>query len=538
MYLKTQPIECFWEVVVAKGVSPKFHKYLIIFILAIAVACLPIFIQKAPRIPNKLSQAAQRVEKFIKWDLNPGITVTVNEKTQTSELPKLRSVLATGPLRVSPDNPRYFTNNSGKAIYLTGSHTWANLQDSGGSDPPPVFNYSGYLNFLQTNNHNFIELWTWEQPRWTLETYDDNYWIEPIPYQRTGPGLAADGKPKFDLTLFNQTYFDRLRVRVKEAGDRGIYVAVGLFNGWSVANQKLLMNQNNPWKSHPFNKTNNINGINGDPDGKNNGETTHTLTLPAVTALQESYIRKVIDTVNDLDNVLYLVSKESQSGSHDWQYHMINYIKNYEVTKPKQHPVGMTVEFPEGDNAVLFASPADWISPKGDINNPPVADGSKVIIADTDHLCGICGDRQWVWKSFTRGENPIFMDVYDSAAYGQGAAGFDPKDPIWVSLRKNLGYTLTYANRMNLAVMKPRDDLASTDYCLANPSKTNAEYLVYLPLGGKAIVDLADAEGELAVEWFNPSDGTIIDGITTTAGGNRSFVAPFEGDAVLYIKSI
>ena len=35
----------------------------------------------------------------------------------------------TGPLRVITINPRYFTDGSGKAILLTGSHTWGNLQD-------------------------------------------------------------------------------------------------------------------------------------------------------------------------------------------------------------------------------------------------------------------------------------------------------------------------------------------------------------------------------------------------------------------------
>lgn len=32
---------------------------------------------------------------------------------------------ATGPLRVSKVNPRSFTAGSGRAIYLTGQHTWA-----------------------------------------------------------------------------------------------------------------------------------------------------------------------------------------------------------------------------------------------------------------------------------------------------------------------------------------------------------------------------------------------------------------------------
>ena len=41
--------------------------------------------------------------------------------------------------------------------------------------------------------------------------------------------------------------------------------------------------------------------------------------------------------MGDLDNVLYEISNESHANSVQWQYDMINYIKIYEVTKPKQH---------------------------------------------------------------------------------------------------------------------------------------------------------------------------------------------------------
>lgn len=519
-----------------KNITLKFRKYLLIFVIAIAVVCLPIVVQKAPSIFNKLSQAAQRVEKFIKWDLNPGITVTVNKETQTSELPKLRSALATGPLQVSSDNPRYFVDSStGKIVYLTGTHTWSNLQDNGLSDPPPVFNYLEYLDFLVANNHNFFRLWTWEEAKWYTDTTED-YWFEPIPYYRGGTELAKDGKPKFDLTKFDRAYFDRLRQRVIEAKNRGIYVSIMLFNGWSIEDKTQL---GNPWQGHPYHRENNINGIDGDRDRNERGEETHTLEIPAVTALQEAYVRNVIDTVNDLDNVLYEISNESQAGSHDWQYHLINYLKTYEKSQPNQHPVGMTVEFPEGDNSKLFDSPADWISLNGDIKNPPIADGSKVILADTDHICGICGDRSWVWKSFTRGENPIFMDVYDGAMplieppIPPNPLNYEP----WVSIRRNSGYALTYANRMNLIAMKPYPNLSSTRYCLANPVATGAEYLVYLPEGGKVVVDLSDTKEEVTAEWLNPATGKIITNIKTTGGDRRTFNVPFDGDAVLYIKS-
>ena len=70
-------------------------------------------------------------------------------------------------------------------------------------------------------------------------------------------------------------------------------------------------------------------------------------------------------------------------------------INEYQATKPKQHSVGMTVEWPNGDNDELFASDADCIVPNA-YYDPPPADGSKVIIADTDHIWGIGGDRTWV----------------------------------------------------------------------------------------------------------------------------------------------
>src|SRR5712692_8831749 len=69
-----------------------------------------------------------------------------------------RVVPATGPLRVSNINPRYFTDGSGRAIYLTGSHTWNNIQDMSGDKPLPD-GFSGYLDWLQSHNHNFIRLW-------------------------------------------------------------------------------------------------------------------------------------------------------------------------------------------------------------------------------------------------------------------------------------------------------------------------------------------------------------------------------------------
>jgi len=448
---------------------------------------------------------------------------------------------AMGPLKVSEDNQRYFADGDGKAVYLTGAHTWNNLKDMGNTDPPRAFDYENYLDFLKEYNHNFIRLWTWELTKFR---YDENAtYAEPFPWQRTGPGDALDGKPKFDFTKFNQDYFDRLRSRVELAGNRGYYVSIMLFEGHGLhASQPPLC-----WDGHPFNINNNINNIDGDPDGDGKGLETQMLKIPEITMIQEAYIRKVIDTVNDLDNVLYEIVNESGKYSTEWQYHMIDFIHEYEKGKPKQHPVGMTFQYCGGDlrgsNQTLFESPADWISPNpegGYTDNPPIADGSKVILTDTDHLWGIGGNQSWVWKSFCRGLNPLFMDPYlevknegKSIIWTEYMSSDLQLDPKWDPIRRSLGYTLSYAKRMNLAKVIPRNDLSSTQYCLAN---TGVEYLIYLPDGGDVEINLSDASGEFNFEWFNPSKGIVSDYGKITGGKIETLKAPFNGDAVLYIS--
>ena len=442
---------------------------------------------------------------------------------------------AKGPLRVHPANRRYFTDGGGQAILLTGSHTWGNLQDYRYATlpSPPPMDFGAYLAFLRRHHHNFFRLWTWETS-FNPKVKQGAIYYDPMPYQRPGPGPALDDQPKFDLTLFNQAYFDRLRHRVVAAQENGIYASVMLFNGFSIEGKGNV--GGNPWRGHPFNPENNVNAIDG-----GGGRSIHTLANPAVTAQQEAYIRKVIDTVNDLDNVLYEITNEDSGDPAGvaWQTHMVRFIKQYEATKSKQHPVGMTACWPEGNDATLLASPADWISPAAKL---PAADGRKVILNDTDHSYfwtglkadGLAAHRAWVWENFTRGTQCLFMDPYLDPSHDVGRnnpAGGRP-DPYWDTLRQAMGQTRSYAERMNLAATAPHDELASTKFCLADPGK---EYLVYLPQDGEVTVNLSAASGEMNVEWMRPADGRLTRGEPIAGGSRRTLKSPFTGDAVLYL---
>jgi hypothetical protein len=509
------------------------------------------------------------------------VLMTQTDKTQGSLHPA-----AAGPLVVSSANPRYFTVASGsaadgKAIYLTGSHIWNNFHDGMGpgadcGPAPERLDYEAYLEFLKAHGHNFIRLWRWEQFKSQAAGGSFHLCMTPQPWPRTGPGSAKDGQPKFDLSQLDPAFFDRLRERIVAAGSWGIYVAVMLFDGWAL---HLSPTPDNV-EGHPFHAANNINGI-----GITSIVDYQVLPLNSrVQALQEAYIRKVVDTVHDLPNVLYEVANESSGGgtvdrafaemlgvgeppdwgdSTAWQYWVMKVVHDYTQQQGyTPHPMGMTMQFPVADqtkvNDPLFNSAADWISPGYDdeiftegrhpmapgspgsrwYEDPPANDGQKVVITDTDHYAPGKGDALWAWKSFLRGHHPILMDfgIIDGVTPGDPSPG-SPPYAAFEPARDAMGDTRRYAERMNLLRMAPRGDLSSTGYVLANPGQ---EYLILQPseTGGAFTVTLE--AGNYAVEWHSVTARATqgAGNLTVEGNGSTNFTAPFAkaGPAVLYLK--
>jgi hypothetical protein len=477
---------------------------------------------------------------------------------------------AAGPLVVAEANPRYFTVASGdagrRAVYLTGSHIWNNLHDGLGpgascAEVPERNDYGAYLDFLVDHGHNFIRLWRWEHFKSQAAGGAFHLCMTPQPWPRIGPGAATDGKPRFDLSRFDAAYFGRLRDRVAAAGDKGIYVAVMLFDGFCLH----LSPPPDNLEGHPFQAANNLNGI-----GITSIVDYQVLPLhPRVHRLQEAYIRQVVDTVHDLPNVLYEVANESSGDptnpevgdSTRWQYWVIDFLKRYERERGyDQHPVGMTMQYPVADqskvNDPLFSGPADWISPgfddqpftagSGDappssgrwFTDPPASDGTKVVIADTDHYAPGNGDALWAWKSFLRGHNPILMDygIIDVVHPLDPSLGV-PSYAFFEPARRAMGDARRYAERMDLIQMEPRGELSSTGYALANPGE---EYLVLDPGETADPFTVTLAAGGYAVQWFSVDrrETAAAGKLTVSSPAAISFTAPFggAGPTVLYLK--
>lgn len=130
------------------------------------------------------------------------------------------------------------------------------------------------------------------------------------------------------MNQFDEEFFNRLRSRAIDAVNNGIYVSIMLYDVYAFSNFSTL---DPMWGGNVFKAENNINGITADTNGDGWGIEFFTAPSSEIRRLQKSYVMKVIDAVNDLDNVIFEIGNEV--GALQWQYEMINFVRTYEALK-------------------------------------------------------------------------------------------------------------------------------------------------------------------------------------------------------------
>src|SRR2546425_11488478 len=164
------------------------------------------------------------------------------------------------------------------------------------------------------------------------------------------------------------------------------------------------------------------------------------LSPNAITAVEDVYVKKMLDTMNDLQNVVYEIAEEQPIEAMTfWAPHMFGLIKAYEAGgtwegttypgKPLQHLVGIGAKACPGDDPVLYSSTADWIAPTVTAcnaafpSNVGTNNQGKIVINDSDHVLGFAAFvnsstgaindallRGYIWENITSGAaGVIFM---------------------------------------------------------------------------------------------------------------------------------
>lgn len=453
--------------------------------------------------------------------------------------------LAADVLTVHPKNPRYFTDGSGKAIYLGGHQIFVDLQDNSFNkefirNKERTLDWDRYVGFLKAHDLNYLRNWViWSTGSGSMAPINKALAF-PMPYKRVkGHGKAKDGKDKFDLFQFDEVFFQRMRKRCEDLQRCGIYVSIMLFEVYGFLDGEACGNPKQTlWDGNVFNKSNNINGIHVDYDGNGKGIEFFYTQEKRILQLQKEYVKKVIDTVNHLDNIFYEIANELYAPQ--WQYKMIEFIKQYEETKHKQHLVLLSAggrtsnggwkqmgrEAVVNSPADCFAVAGSWQSGRYRRKDPPANNSGKPGIVDMDHVAPGSHDVEFIWSAFTRGYH---FNLYDKPFESPEA-----ESPEWECIRHNLKKTVEYAKKLDLASVSPTGNLASTGFCLAKPGY---QYVVYQPEDALFTVSGLRSGTLYYYEWYNTKQSKVVSSGRVRPSGPKETFTPPNKRLVLFLTS-
>lgn len=414
-----------------------------------------------------------------------------------------------GAIAVHPANPFYFQDVKGNPVVLVGDYTWGTFSDVD-------FDYERMFDSLKSRGLNFARVWLW----WGAEEFpepDGNRHFEP--YLRSGPGTANDGRPKYDLTKFDPRYFEQLRNLCAAARKRGLFLQLITVDAWMIKHPHL-------WRLHGFHRDNNINGVDGDPNNTGRGTDGKqgfcSMGNPEALKFQKEYIRKVVDTTNEFDNIYYEIANENYY-STDWELALCDSIKEYEKSKPKQH-LTMPRDLPSHSSVVQNWDPkvvhAGMLARRS-LKQPLIFDTDWTINKNDDEV------RKAMWAGVISGGHFNYMD--DSMEFRT-----KPVEDKRVRLHKQIDYMAAFIKKIKPWEMEPDDSLVKSGDAFAMVS--TKELAAYLPYGGSATLDLTKMPCTLKSWWYNPVDGRLGKEFTVQGGRESDLTAPDKNDWALLIR--
>ncbi len=223
------------------------------------------------------------------------------------------------PLRIHPDNPKYLLFRDKPLALVTATEHYGSVINR-------PFDFERYLADAEdrgiTLTRTFLlfrELQSARNPASPCKPDSPDY-IAPFP--RSGPGLAMDGEPKYDLDHWNPEYFDRLHRFLESASRHGIVVELTIFSN----------TYGDPvWALNPFRSKNNLQGV-----GNIEWQDYNSLRDKTLLDRQAAYARKIVQETAGFDNIYYEICNEPGGGfaSHaspadvdDWQSYMGRVIR-------------------------------------------------------------------------------------------------------------------------------------------------------------------------------------------------------------------
>lgn len=438
---------------------------------------------------------------------------------------------AQGERHLSPMQAGYYLKDgSGKAVYLAGYPSVYLVDRPGGGG------YQSMHSALQQYGVNKYRAW----PLHGWFRYSDVVaGKREIVYNVNSAGKA-------DLTSFNTRTLGDLRNAVADAGSKGIYVEISLFDDCSLEADSTYR-----WNAHPFNARNNVNGVFNFGESADNGSGFYNVNNPTLLYYQRLYVDKILEYTAGYDNVIYEVINEGSSyGSGAWDKYWVDYLKSKVGNKVAvNHDYTDYAAAGDGKVDMLnyhgYCVPAEWdlgsrpdyirsrVSPYWGIKPQNYDEGPNMedSIASGDYKYV----RRMMWGSLT---NASYFEINDNEPWNTG-------NPAYLD-GKVLGYIKALTDTVKASSFGSGNMVPNRGILAGKPGGTvyaealaesGKSYIIYLwgnVSGGNLTVNLP--AGTYDARWINPSNGQTVKTQTVNGSSAAAIAAPaFSEDVALLL---
>lgn len=224
-----------------------------------------------------------------------------------AQAPSSSPAIETTPIQLEKTNtPSVYFSYHGKPLLSFGG-----LSDFIFYAAPDAYDYKRWADWAAAQGMNHIRAYppmSWKHIEFFTQENGGSLENVLFPYKEIRPGSR-----QFDLTQFDETYWQRFRQQCEYLQSKGIIIHLLMVNGWQFDPDEIN------WKTHFFNPDNNINSFT-DPLAENRFSFYHSVAddRSELVAAQKAWLRKLVDVTADLDNVYYDLVHEIAENYRDW----------------------------------------------------------------------------------------------------------------------------------------------------------------------------------------------------------------------------
>jgi hypothetical protein len=418
----------------------------------------------------------------------------------------------------------------------------------GGTDQDNLFNHPESLEPAGLESH--LDLLVSVGGNYVRNTMSHRDAGNEFPYAR-----AADGR--FDLTRWNDEYWNRFDAFLRMTQVRGIIVQLEIWETWD------LYGDHEPqggWSKHPFNPANNVNYTaaearlptavsffpSRDPTAHAFFHTVPGLQEnPVVLRYQRAFVDRILSYSLRYAHVLYCVNNETGEPP-PWGEYWVKHIRrraaeagrNIEITDMRR-----SEELASPDHRLIQDAPDLYSFIEVSQNNGTRRRGQDhwdPLIAMREHIGArprpannvkIYGGERG-WGGVDEGVQKFWRNLFAGCAAVRFHRRFPPAGIGLNSLAQaHLRSARLFTGEIDVFASAPRNDLLSERetneaYCLARPG---ASYALYFPDGGAVTLDLGGSAGEFRLRWLDLANSRWTGGDTLKGGSQAQIAAPGRG---------